>query len=235
MPRFERYAIYYTPPPGPLASFGAAWLGWDIASGAPVAHPDVARLPAPVSDLSEAPRRYGLHATLMPPFRLAEHCTEADLYAAFQRICTTTAPVPIGLLELAQLGRFLALVPRHQDPDLTHLAAQIVRHFDPFRAPLGDADMQRRDTPNLTAKQRENLHRWGYPHVMDQFRFHITLTGKHPKAQTRATYAALHPVLAPWLNQPFSADALSLVGQDALGRFHTITRSPLVGQNRPLL
>jgi putative phosphonate metabolism protein len=233
MPRFERYAIYYTPPPGPLATFGAAWLGWDIATGTPVAHPEVADLPAPVSAITQTPRRYGLHATLMPPFHLAENCTETDLHAGFERICAQTAPAPIGPLKLAQLGRFLALVPTCQDPALTHLAARIVQQCESFRAPLAPAELHRRDPPGLTAEQRANLLRWGYAHVMEQFRFHITLTGKHPKAETTATLAALRPILAPWVSHPFNVDALSLVGQDASGRFHTIARSTLRGPQTP--
>ena len=38
----KRYAIYYAPPPGGFAQAGAAWLGWDAASGQPVAQPDPA-------------------------------------------------------------------------------------------------------------------------------------------------------------------------------------------------
>ena len=230
MPRFERYAIYYTPPPGPLATFGAAWLGWDIGTGAPVPHPNVPNLPESVSALTETPRRYGLHATLMPPFHLANSCAEADLRAAFDSVCSQTAPATIGPIKLVRLGRFLALVPIDQGPALTQLAASIIQQFDPFRAPLCPADLHRRDTPHLSQDQRQNLLRWGYPYVMDQFRFHITLTGKHPKAQAEATRAALHPILAPWLNQPHSIDALSLVGQDTSGQFHTITRSQLTGR-----
>jgi hypothetical protein len=32
---FRRHAIYYTPPPGPLADFGAAWLAGTSRADAP--------------------------------------------------------------------------------------------------------------------------------------------------------------------------------------------------------
>ena len=67
--KFDRYAIYFTPQ-GSLAEAGAAWLGWDLARGRTVAHPDVAGLD--VAALTETPRKYGLHATIKPPFVLAE-------------------------------------------------------------------------------------------------------------------------------------------------------------------
>ena len=40
--KLNRFAVYYTPHRGALAEFGAAWLGWDIASGKSVAHPQLA-------------------------------------------------------------------------------------------------------------------------------------------------------------------------------------------------
>ncbi|HDR28083.1 MAG TPA: phosphonate metabolism protein, partial [Rhodovulum sp.] len=33
MEGYKRYAIYFAPEPGPLAEFGAAWLGWDPLAG----------------------------------------------------------------------------------------------------------------------------------------------------------------------------------------------------------
>ena len=72
MPRFARYAVYYTPEPGPLADFGAAWLGWDIATGAEVAHPDLPGLPRPVTELTATPRKLRLsrhRETALPPGR----------------------------------------------------------------------------------------------------------------------------------------------------------------------
>ena len=72
MDDWRRQAIYFAPPAGsPLARFGAAWLGWDPEAGAEVEGLPVAGLPLPREALVAAPRRYGFHATLKPPFRLA--------------------------------------------------------------------------------------------------------------------------------------------------------------------
>ena len=65
---FTRYAIYYLPPAGALADFGARWLGWDVRRGAAAVQLDLPGL----RDATEAPRKYGFHGTLKPPFRLAE-------------------------------------------------------------------------------------------------------------------------------------------------------------------
>ena len=53
----SRHALYWLPPEGALAEFGAAWLGWDAARGREIPHPDIAGLPAPVREITRAPRR----------------------------------------------------------------------------------------------------------------------------------------------------------------------------------
>src|SRR5680860_502518 len=93
---FCRYAIYYTPAPGPLAQFGAAWLGHDIASGTPMAHSQgIEGLPAPIAELSKAPRRYGFHATIKPPFRLSPGASQEALIRAVEQFCADQPPVTL--------------------------------------------------------------------------------------------------------------------------------------------
>jgi putative phosphonate metabolism protein len=224
---FTRYAVYFTPPPGDLADFGAAWLGWDGVRGQAVAHPEVPGLPAPVAEITETPRKYGLHATIKPPFHLAEGQGEAALVDAFARFCAGQAPVTLEGLQIAALGRFLALVPMGDQAGLNDLAARAVAAFEPFRAPLTEAQLARRRAGGLTPEQDALLLRWGYPYVMQAFRFHITLTGKRPKAELAGVKAALEARLGPLVLRPFVIDALSLVGEDRQGRFHLIHRHTL--------
>ncbi len=227
---YRRYAIYYTPPPGPLARFGAEWLGWDIAQGRrPVARPAVSGLPAALDTLTETPRRYGFHATIKPPFRLAPEQCERALTAALFAFCATRAPARCARLELARLGRFSALVPLGDTTSINAVAADVVREFDVFRAVPTAAEIARYDKSTLNAAQSQNLHCWGYPHVMDCFGWHMTLTGKQSRADTASTHAALAPVVAPLLPRPYTLDALSLTGEDAGGNFHLIQRVPLAG------
>jgi len=224
---FHRYAVYFTPPEGELAALGAAWLGWDCARRCAVAHPEVPGLPAPVAEITETPRKYGLHATIKPPFALAEGQGEAGLIGAFERFCAGEAAVTLAGLEIAALGRFLALVPVGDQGGLNGLAARAVAAFEPFRAPLTEPQLARRRTGGLTPEQDAHLLRWGYPYVMEEFRFHITLTGKRPKAELPAIKAALDARLGPIVPRPFQIDALSLVGEDRQGRFHVLHRHTL--------
>lgn len=227
--RFKRYGIYYTPPPGPFAEAGAAWLGWDAAAGETRRPPAIAGLPVPWEAITATPRKYGFHATIKPPFRLAPGYDAGALKAAFAALCARQAPVVIEALTLAPLGRFLALIPQGETPDLAALAATSVRALDPFRAPLTDDERARRRAAGLTPAQDALLQRWGYPYVMEAFRFHMTLTGTLPQAALAAVTAALEAHLVPLLPRPLPIDALSLVGEDAAGRFHLVHRIALSG------
>ena len=226
---YHRYAIYVTPRPGPLAGFGAAWLGWDLVAGAPCPHPDLPGLPRPVAEITATPRKYGFHGTIKPPFRLAAGCDAAALAEDLAAFCAGTAPVVLAGLELRRLGRFLALCPVGETAALEALAAAAVARFDRFRAPPEPAELARRRAQRLTARQEALLQRWGYPHVMEEFRFHMTLTGLLPPADLAAVEAALAPRLALLLPAPFTVEALTLLGEDGEGRFHQIARVPLAG------
>lgn len=225
--QFSRYAIYVTPPPGPFATFGAAWLGWDADSGEEPVRADVPNLPLARAAITEAPGNYGFHATIKPPFRLAVGRSEAELRDALVAFCARHAPVVLDGLELARLGRFLAVVPTGDQTSLNALAADTVRCLDPFRAAMTDAELSRRRKSRLTRAQEALLLEWGYPYVMNEFRFHLTLTGNLPKTHVEKVMAILMTVLAPLLPAPFVIDALSLMGESPDGRFHVLDRVPL--------
>lgn len=226
---FNRYAIYFTPAPGPLADFGAAWLGWDPVQGLGVDHPEVSGLPRPIAKITQTPRKYGLHATIKPPFRPGQGTTERALCAALEGLCAKQKVIEQGNLTVAQLGRFLALRPTGDERALNTMAADAVRAFEPFRAPLSDEELAKRRASGLTPAQDTLLQTWGYPYVMEEFRFHITLTGKLPKAEGKALIPRLEDILKPVLPKPFLIDGLALMGEDETGHFHQIARYSFSG------
>lgn len=168
-----RYAIYYTPPrEHPLTQTAALWLGRDAYGSADsgVGHEYEAFI--------GSPRRYGFHGTLKAPFRLANSVSENELVEAFDAFLAKPRSVPVTKLGVGALGSFLALVPSKDAPDaLRDLARQCVQSFEPFRAPLTEAEIQKRKPDALTETQLAYLRRYGYPYVLDEFRFHMTLTG----------------------------------------------------------
>lgn len=222
-----RYALYYTPPPGPLADFGAVWLGWDPVSGMAPAPVTVPGLPAPREALTDRPRKYGFHATLKAPFHLAPGQTEAALHDALAAFCAATPPARCAGLRVAPLGRFLALVPDGDAGALSDLAASVVTELDPFRAPLTDADRARRGAESMAPDLRSLFERWGYPYVMQAFRFHMTLTGLMARDAVPVAEAALRAHIDPLLPRPFVLDAVTLCVEGSDGRFRCVTRIPL--------
>ena len=226
---FQRYAIYYTAPNGPLADFGAAWLGWDIATGLPVQHPIIHGLQDDVSEITETPRKYGFHGTIKPPFRLASGTTAAELTERADALCSAQQPFALDGLQLSRLGRFLALTIQGDATPLADLASTMVKELDGFRAPPTEAELMKRRKANLSEQQEQYLMQWGYPYVMDEFRFHLTLTGRLEKNRAETLQKVLGPILESTLPTPFKVDDLTLAGEDASGRFHEIRRFKLAG------
>jgi putative phosphonate metabolism protein len=234
MDGYRRHAIYWLPETGgDLARRGAAWLGWDIDAGQGAAHPDLPGLPRPAADLLGPAPRYGFHATLKPPFRLADGRDVAGLCAAAAELAAGLAPFAVAALSVRGLGPFLALQPAVPCPALSDLAARCVAALDPFRAAPGEAELARRRATGLSASQEANLTRWGYPYVMEDFRFHLTLTGPLPETDRATARAALAAFFAPALAHPVAVRDIAVVGEDAAGRFHTLRRFPLRGRETP--
>ena len=172
----SRYAIYYVPErTSTLYRFGASVLGYDCYSGAETAAWTGA---LGWDEAVREPRRYGFHGTLKAPFHLVSDATEIDLFRDFTGFAREQSVLTITNMSVREFGSFIALVPDRPEPRLDRLAQDCVRYFDRFRAPLNDCDRERRLKSGLTERQIQNLDRWGYPYVFDDFRFHMTLTGK---------------------------------------------------------
>ena len=229
MEDFGRYAIYYAPRPGVMAEATAAWLGWDLARGRRVPPPALAGLPAPLDDLTAPARPYGFHGTIKAPFRLATGQSARALNLAAARLAEGLAPVTLPRLRLAEPGGFLALIPEGDETGLLALGAEVVSRLDPFRAPLTVAEIARRNPERLNPRQRDLLDTWGYPHVMEAFRFHLTLTGDLAPDMRAQVAQVLWDWLVPILPEPFVIEDICLVGEDAAGRFHLLSRHALTG------
>ncbi len=207
----SRYALYYTPPPEhPLWQAGCAWLGRDPADASD-------QRPAPAGRRS--PWRYGFHATLKPPLRLCAIVGEAQLHAAIARLAEATACFEMPALAVAPLADFLALRPARplaRGHALWRLADACVRELDAFRAPPDAAELARRGA-GLDAAQSERLQQWGYAHVLDGWRFHLTLSDNlaAPALATLQREARAH--FAAALAQPLRCEAISLFVELAPG------------------
>jgi len=96
---------------------------------------------------------------------------------------------------------------------MDQLAADCVRNFEDFRAPLTDADIERRRQSKLTPKQDERLLTFGYPHIFDDFHFHMTLAGPLEDAEQEAVAGMLRREAGSLDGQPLHVDAVALYQQ----------------------
>ncbi len=223
-----RYAIYFSPEDATaLGRFGRQWLGGADARAA-VPGFSLDRL----AEITAEPRRYGFHATLKPPFALAAGSSARELAASMVSFATAQAGFPAPPLALASIAGFWALIPSQPCPALDRLAADCVRHFDAFRAPPSADELAKRRRAGLTAAQEALLARWGYPYVMDAFRFHLTLTSRLDAAEGAALKEGLAPIVAPLCRAPLVIDAISLFHEPAAGgQFRLVRRYLLGGTN----
>ncbi len=207
-----RYAIYFTPDRShPLARTAARWLGRDPFTSVPPPAMGAASLsPAEIAYHAASARRYGFHATLKAPFHLAEGQTETALDDALAAFSATADPVALTGLAPSRLDGFMALVPAKPLPEVDQLAGEIVRAFEPYRAPLSEAEIKRRNPDALSPEAFRNLCQWGYPYVFSSFRFHMTLTGRIAEHDLAKVRAAIDEVFSPVLANPVSLDGLAL-------------------------
>lgn len=221
---YSRLAIYYLPPdPGAFSAFGASWLGWDIERACAVPQPDIPG----IVEVTRAPRRYGFHGTLKPPFRLADGCDIKALSAETDALARNLPAFDLPGLEPVALGRFLALVPQGGIAEIAALAARLVRDLDRFRAPPTEAEIARRRGA-LSVRQEANLLTWGYPFVMEDFRFHLTLTDRLSKPRRAEVWGVLAALL-PDLSRPLPVREIALVGERTDGMFERVDRFALRG------
>ena len=227
MANFPRYAIYYAAAPGSaLDRFGAAMLGYDAYGGYDLPFPE--GVPPDWRDLSEDPRKYGFHATLKAPMTLADGKTEADVTAACKTFASAPRSIPIIKPVVDSISGFIAVIPATPSPELQQLAADATREFDLFRAPLTAEDRARRNPAKLSPRQCDYLDRWGYPYVMEEFRFHMTLTGRLGSARRETVVAMLRERFAEIDLARLSIDRIALFRQhSATSRFVIIGHWPL--------
>lgn len=228
----ERFAIYFTfAATHPLYQRATQWIGHCLYN-------QLTQEPGAFSQGSEKFRSvqqaamYGFHATLKPPFRLQDGTTGAGLEKHLQDFSSVIQPFTCSPLEVNSIGNFIALVPGETCDELNYLASQCVQEFERFRAPLNETEMQKRLRLPLTARQLALLRQWGYPYVLDEFRFHMTLTDGLPVNMIEAAQRQLAFEVSSLIGSCLQIDRICLCHQtDPAGRFY-LRRTFLLGEKR---
>jgi hypothetical protein len=207
----HRHAVYFAPQPEhPLWVAGCSWLGRDAT------RPD--DLSAPVRPHVGEPWRYGFHGTLKPPMRLTG--SHEEWQHAVASLAARTRRFSMPALRVDWLGDFIALMPVQPlggEHPLEQLADACVLELERFRA---TSEPERTEHTDLSERQRDHLQRYGYPYVLEDWRFHMTLSDGLTaldaqeqaalKAQARDYFAAA-------LFEPLECDSLCLFVEPAPG------------------
>lgn len=212
-----RHAVYFAPSPRhPLWELGCRWLGRDAS--------DPADGGAPVHSLVAAPWRYGFHATLKAPMALAADVHESNWLAAVRTLAARHESFEMPALRVALLSDFIALrpvEPLEAAHPLRRLADDCVIALDPWRAAAAAPGRERVARAPLDARQRANLDRLGYPFVLDDWRFHMTLSDslagvEADRIAALRTSATRH--FAPALAMPLHCEDLCVFVEPVPGR-----------------
>lgn len=229
MTEYHRYAIYAAPRSGtPLGRLGDAWLGRNCETGERIPRPNIPGYnPSEIAAFAETPARYGFHGTIVAPFRPTDDIRDVDLIDAVQALAEALSPVSIPGFDVRSLGRFVAIVPEVANDGMATLSRRCVEDMAQFRAPMSDAEWNRRIQAGLTPNQERLLSLWGYPYVMEEYRFHLTLTGSLD-AVTRAQLCEDITDYASAALGPHTFEDLALFAEPEPGaEFKLIRRFPL--------
>jgi hypothetical protein len=227
-PPSTRVALYWAPERAdPLLAAGNRWLGRDPELSAPLHQPAIPGL----KEATAAPRLYGFHATLRPPMRLA---TDWETFqAAIDTLAKSLAPFDLPPLAVTAMDGFLVLRESAPSPALHALADACVRHTNPHRLPPSDSERAKRRAAGLSAEEEALLQRWGYPWVMQRWRFHMTLSRRLTDAEMALLRPAAEDHFAQALATPRRVTEICVFTQIAQHDLLLAHRLPLTGQHLP--
>lgn len=217
----HRFAIYFAPPPGSVWwEAGSRWLGRDAASDTALEQPDFDGLaPEQHRQLTAEPARYGWHATLKAPFVLSDGAALDDLRGALKALAASFTAFDMPGLQVRQLGHFLALCPEGDKDAINAVASACVTQLDRLAAPLSSDELERRRRKGTLSTQEDALLvRWGYPYVLERYRFHLSLTGNLQGVDDTTT-KRLEQAAQAWFGAlpPCRFDGLSLFTEPSKG------------------
>jgi hypothetical protein len=109
-----------------------------------------------------------------------------------------------------------------------------VRSSDAHRAPPDEAELARRRRSRLTQRQEGTLARWGYPYVMEEWRFHVTLTRRLTESEMEFVRPAAEAHFAAVAGLRRKVEAVCVFTQAAPGApFLVAERLALSGRATP--
>jgi len=229
MTPFERYAVYFVPEENDdILTLADAWFGRCTLTGTSKIPPLFSGFPQNrIEAITERPSRYGFHATLKAPFRPAQGVGLKEIARAVEKLADGLPVGPRLKLKLDVLDDFLALRPIGDDSAIHAVANACVTRLDHLRAPMTAEEYQHRTKSPMSEQQKSFLHSWGYPHVLAQFRFHMSLTRRLHPVEISPLFNVLDSYFRDALLRPLRMKNLTIVGDRGEGLpFEVLERIP---------
>jgi hypothetical protein len=228
-----RYAVYFCPSSNSKwGSAGSTWLGRDVDADKLLEQVSITGLSSQtVKDVTHAPRRYGWHATLKAPFELVAETSLEELSDSVSRIARDFEPFVLPPMQIRALDGFLACTPSEESRNVHRLANRLTMELQVHANPLTPSQIERRRASPLTNRQEQLMLCWGYPHVLDAFRFHFSLTDSLAQCSVQTISLVRQAAERHFpLSKPLLFDALSLVAESAPGADFAIVKRILLGK-----
>jgi len=173
-----RCAVYFVPDiESAWWEAGSRWLGRCASTGNHMPQPQLIDI-SPQEQWARTlePRRYGWHATLKAPFKPKPGENLRSIMSGLKVLANKLPAFEMPPWHVSLEDGFLALRPSGDQSSIHRTAEACVKDLHRFAAPLSQADLERRRLAPLSPQQDRLLMEWGYPYVLEEFKFHLSLT-----------------------------------------------------------
>ena len=109
---------------------------------------------------------------------------------------------------------------------MDQLATNLVVGLDDLRQPPDESEIAKRASVGLTKQKHLLLKKWGYPYVLEEFRFHLTLSDALDQERSAALLDAARTIFSTATQSPIRISDVAAVGESETGMFHLIERVP---------
>ena len=210
----NRYAIYFAPSEtSKIGQFGRLLL--KRTAKKMVDEGMLTDLPKELHrKIIKTPQHYGFHGTLKAPFELHPDYNLYHLDTTLIKFCSSFPDFSIKSLKLQIIAEFIALVPNGEVERLYQLHRKLTEEFNYLCGPLSDFDRDRFLARGLTNGQKKYLCRYGYPFILDSFKFHLTLTSSLTENEQTTCLELLDNMIVDFKDERLSVDRVCLFKQE---------------------
>ncbi len=231
MKKYSRYAIYYAPPKeSNLEEFGRYWFGWDPLNAKLINNKQrinylngfgIKNLKNIDKNVLIA-KKYGFHGTLIPPFKLNKNYSTNLLFKKTEDIAKKFKKFKFYKFKLKKINNFYAFVQNKKNNNINKLSNRLVRELFKFRSPLTKKEIDRRNPSKLSKFQLNILYKWGYPYLMSEFKFHMTLASEVTGNKLYSELKKIENNKEIILNEINNFDKIYIFGENQKGMFENL-------------